>query len=134
MVKKVLIVDDNPSISNLYKDRFEFSNFEVRQAWAGETAVQMAEEFQPGAILLDLMLPKMSGEEVLDQLKTNPKTKDIPVIVWTALLQQDADRDRTRKKADDYVVKTEIKPGELVKKVEEMIQKSGSIPADSVEV
>jgi DNA-binding response OmpR family regulator len=122
MVKKVLIVDDNPSISNLYKDRFEFSDFEVRQAWAGETAVQMAEEFQPGVILLDLMLPRMSGEEVLDQLKTNPKTKDIPVIVWTALLQQDTERGRVQKKADDYVVKTEIIPRDLVKKVEEMIK------------
>jgi CheY-like chemotaxis protein len=81
----------------------------------------MAEEFQPSVILLDLMLPKMSGEEVLDQLKTNPKTKNIPIIVWTALLQQDTDRGRMEKKADDYVVKTEIIPRDLVKKVEDLI-------------
>lgn len=121
MVKKLLIVDDEASISDLYKDRFEHSNFEVKQAWVGETAVQMTEEFQPGAILLDLMLPKMSGEEVLDQLKMNPKTKNIPVIVWTALFQQEGERARVEKKADDYVIKTEIMPGELVKKVEEMM-------------
>lgn len=124
MTKKILIVDDEPSISNLYKDRFEYSNFEVKQAWAGETVLSMAEEFQPNVILLDLMLPMMSGEEVLDQLKTNPKTKNISIIVWTALFQQETGRNRIAKKADDYVVKTEIKPMELVKKVEEMISQT----------
>lgn len=123
MAKKLLIVDDNPSASNLYKERFEISEFEVKQAWAGETAVQMVEEFQPNVILLDLMLPKMSGEEVLDQLRSNPKTKDIPIIVWTALFQQEGERARIEKKADDYVIKTEIMPGELVKKVEELINR-----------
>jgi len=83
----------------------------------------MAEEFQPSVILLDLMLPQMSGEEVLDQLRSNPKTKNIPVIVWTALFQQEAERAKVEQKADDYVIKTEIMPGELVKKVEEMMSK-----------
>lgn len=121
MAKKILIIDDEPSASNLYKERFEFSEFEVKQAWAGEGSVQMAEEFQPSVILLDLMLPQMSGEEVLDQLRSNPKTKNIPVIVWTALFQQEAERAKVEQKADEYVIKTEIMPGQLVKKVEELM-------------
>jgi two-component system alkaline phosphatase synthesis response regulator PhoP len=130
MAKKILIIDDEPSASNLYKERFEFSEFEVKQAWAGEGSVKMAEEFQPSVILLDLMLPQMSGEEVLDQLRSNPKTKNIPVIVWTALFQQEAERAKVEQKADDYVIKTEIMPGELVKKVEELMNKPANPQTD----
>jgi len=124
MSHKLLIIDDNRGCSDLYKMRFEFDKWEVKVAFSAEKALEMLknESWKPDAILLDIMLPKMQGDELLDILKADPKTKDIKVVVFTALNLSDGRENKLSDKADDYVFKISILPYELVARVTKLVE------------
>lgn len=82
--KKILIIEDEPILLKVLHDKIERSDFIVVTATDGEEGLKLVEEQKPDLILLDLMLPKLSGETVLQRIKENEKTKDIPVIVLSA--------------------------------------------------
>ena len=123
MSKKLLIVDDSRGNSELYRIRFEFDNWEVKIAYSAEKALEILKEgdYRPDAMLLDLMLPKMQGDELLEVIRNNPKLKDIAVIVLTALSLNREDEERISGEADDYISKTSITPQELVKRVNTLL-------------
>ncbi|RKY62424.1 MAG: hypothetical protein DRP95_01575 [Candidatus Latescibacterota bacterium] len=83
--KRVLIVDDEPEVVSILERMLHRLNYRTISAYNGEEALQKAKEDSPDLILLDLMMPGMSGEEVCTKLKEDPKTKDIPVLVLTAV-------------------------------------------------
>lgn len=115
---KLLIVDDSKGCSDMYKMRFEYADWEVKIAASAEKAIEMLnKEYLPDAILLDIMLPKMQGDELLGIIKNNPKTKDIKVVVLTALNFVSGQEQTITDKADDYILKIDIMPDELVKRV-----------------
>ena len=124
MSHKLLIVDDSKGCSEMYKMRFEYDKWDVRIAFSAEIAIKMLKDgnYKPDAILLDLMLPEMQGDELLDVLKGDPKTKNIKVIVITAL-NLDGKREKVlTNKADDYIPKISIMPYELVKRVTALVE------------
>ena len=123
MSKKLLIVDDSRGNSELYRIRFEFDNWEVKIAYSAEKALEILKEgdYRPDAMLLDLMLPKMQGDELLEVIRNKPKLKDIAVIVLTALSLNREDEERISGEADDYISKTSITPQELVKRVNTLL-------------
>lgn len=102
---KVLIVEDEIAILNPYKDYLTMKGFDVQTATDGEQGVNMCASFVPNIVLLDIMLPKIDGLEVLKQIKSDPQLKDVKIILLTAL-----GRDSVIKKgfdlgADAYLIK-----------------------------
>lgn len=81
-MKKILIVEDDVDLVEIMKAHLE-KEYEVDCAYDGEEALKKIEEFRPDLILLDVMLPKMDGAVLNAKLKSNPQTKDIPIIVLT---------------------------------------------------
>jgi|GEM_PF-817319 len=125
MSYKLLIVDDNKGCSDLYKLRFTDGGWDVSIAYSAEAAIQMLTntDFMPDAMLLDLMLPKMQGDELLGIIRKDPKLKNIVVVVLTALNLNPIDQERISGDADDYILKLDILPKELVEHVTELVEK-----------
>ena len=121
MSRKLLIVDDNKGCDDLYRIRFEKAGFEVKVVYSAEQAMDLLKSYRPDIILLDLMLPKMQGDELLKILKSDEKTKDIKIMVLTALNLNNDDADKVKGIADDFALKISILPRELVKRVNTLL-------------
>lgn len=115
--KKILLVEDDEALSSVYKSRLDMEGFDVKDVNNGEKALSAAVDFKPDLILLDAMMPKVSGFDVLDILKNTPATKDILVIMLTAL-SQPKDKERAESLGvDDYLVKSQVVIGDVVDRV-----------------
>jgi len=115
--KKILLVEDDTALAAVYRSRLELEGFEIREVNNGEDALSAAIEFRPDLILLDAMMPKISGFDVLDILRNTPDTTNIRVIMLTALSQP---KDKERAEAlgvDDYLVKSQVVIGDVVERV-----------------
>jgi CheY-like chemotaxis protein len=121
VTKSVLIVDDDMTLREMYEDYLKASGFTVISAQDGEEGLAKAGESRPSAILLDLMMPKMNGIEVLRHLKADAELRAIPVIVFTALIQDLEEQESYAAGASDYVVKTEVTPKAIVEKLNHFI-------------
>ena len=103
--KKILLVEDDAALSAVYRSRLEMEGFEIAEVANGEDALSSALKFKPDLILLDAMMPKISGFDVLDILRNTPQTSNIRIIMLTAL-SQPKDKERAESLGvDDYVVK-----------------------------
>ncbi|MBP7119555.1 response regulator [Candidatus Woesebacteria bacterium] len=118
---KVLIVEDDSLMSRMYQKIFTFEKYDVETAENGEVGLEKAKTVNPTIILLDVMMPKMNGLEVLDKLKLDDRTKSIPVIMLTNLAGEKDAENAMLKGAVKYIVKSEHEPKEIVKMVEEII-------------
>lgn len=119
--KVILLVDDDLTLREMYEERLKAEGYEIIQATNGEEALQKAKESKPNIILLDIMMPKINGFDVLKQLKADAEMKDTPVIILTALIQ-DVDRLQGQKLgAADYIVKSETMPGEVIEKIKKAL-------------
>lgn len=121
MAKKILIVDDDATLLGLYEERLKLANYDVVTAKNGEEALARAVEAKPDLILLDIMMPSVNGFEVLDILKHTTETKNIPVIILTALGQEEHKERGLKAGAADYIVKADIMPADVVKKIESVL-------------
>jgi len=118
---KILITEDDPLMSRLYQKIFIFEGHEVETAENGEVGLEKVRSYKPDIILLDVMMPKMNGLQVLEKLKLDPETKSIPVIMLTNLAgQQDAET-ALSKGAVKYIVKSEHEPKEIADIVKEVL-------------
>ncbi len=123
MSHKILIVDDNQGCCDLYRMRFEFAKWEVEVVYTAEKALELLNSgYHPDAILLDVMLPKMQGDELLDIIKSDPKTKDIKVIILSAINFVHDKEVEFKEKADDCILKIDILPRKLVERVTELVE------------
>lgn len=104
-MKKILVIDDLPDNVFLLQDRLEKEGFEVIKAYNGTMGLQKAEEENPDLILLDIMLPDISGFEVCKKLSTKESTKQIPIILLTALTEAENTRAGLQAGAFDYIKK-----------------------------
>jgi CheY-like chemotaxis protein len=117
--KKILVADDDEQFSMMLKNAFEQSGFEVTRALDGEMALSRARFEKPDLVLLDIMMPKKLGFEVLEELKKDEATKNIPVITISHLAQP-SDREKAISLgAAEHVVKTNFSIGGLIGKVKE---------------
>lgn len=123
---KVLLVEDDINLREIYAARLIAEGYDVVVASDGEEALAKAVKEKPQLILLDIMMPKISGFDVLDILRSTPETKTTKVIMLTAL-SQSIDRERGKKLGvNKYLVKSQITLEDVVKCVQEMI--SGTEP------
>lgn len=120
---KILVAEDDKFLVKVYQAEFTKHHYQVKIAFDGKQVFEVLKTFQPDVILLDLIMPKKDGFEVLKELKRNDKYKNIPVIVATNL-GQDSDINTAKKLgADDYIVKSDIQLYELVKKTESLFKR-----------
>lgn len=115
--RKILLVEDDEGLAQVYIARLEAEKFEIRRVPNGEDALAAAIEFKPDLILLDVMMPKVSGFDVLDILRNTPETTNVKIIMLTAL-SQETDRKRAEDMgADDYLVKSQVVISDVVDRV-----------------
>ena|SRR3990167_594586 len=119
----VLLVEDDINLREIYAARLSAENYTVVAASDGEEALAKAVQSKPDMILLDIMMPKISGFDVLDIIRSTPETKDIKVVMLTAL-SQDSDRKRGEKLGvNKYLVKSQITLEDVVETVRNVIGK-----------
>lgn len=115
--KKILLVEDDVSLAAVYRSRLELEGFDVDEVHNGEDALTKALEFRPDLILLDAMMPKISGFDVLDILRNTNETASTRVIMLTAL-SQPKDKERAKSLgADEYLVKSQVVINDVVDRV-----------------
>ncbi len=120
---KILLVEDDSFLLGMYATKFEMEDFKVVMAEDGEKAIRVAQKEMPALILLDIILPKLNGFEVLKQLKANPATAKIPVILLTNLSQKDEIEQGLKMGAEDYLIKAHFMPSEVVEKIKKVLNK-----------
>ncbi len=120
--KKILVVDDEDSVREIYRHEFLNSGYTVVVAADGEEGLLKAGEETPDMILLDIMLPKMSGIEVLRAIKENQLTKKIPVLLLTNLGEETIIKEGFELGADGYLLKVSYTPSQVVEEVKKFFE------------
>lgn len=120
-MKKVLIIEDDPFLNEMYAAKFNQEDFEVEVAIDGKEGLNKIKESKPDLILLDIVLPKMDGFEILKQIKADPSLKKIPIILLTNLGQKSEVEKGLKLGADEYIIKAHFTPTAVVAKVKEML-------------
>lgn len=115
--KKILLVEDDAALATVYKTRLDMEGFNVRHVDNGEDALTNALDFHPDLIVLDVMMPKINGFDVLDLIRSTPETMSTRVIMLTALSQA-KDKERAEQLgADDYLVKSQVVISDVVARI-----------------
>jgi len=117
----ILIVDDNPANVDILQARLAANNYEIITASDGEAGLAMARDHRPDLILLDIMMPKLSGFEVCKLLKEEPDTRDIMILMVTALNELGDIERAVQAGTDDFLSKP-VNKTELLKRVENMLK------------
>lgn len=120
--KKILLVDDEADFLEVLKARLEENNYEVVTAYNGEEGLEKAEREAPDLIILDIMLPKISGFDVCRKLKIEENLKDTPIIMLTAKFQPSSIKFGMEMGADAYITKP-FEPRLLIEKMRELLDK-----------
>ena len=120
--KTILIVDDDLTLLEMYQERFKEEGYVVIGASDGEEALRKVQEDKPALLVLDIMMPKLNGIDVMKRLRANKETKDLPVIILTALVQEIDKLKGLMGPDDEYLVKSEDMPKDVVNKVNSILQ------------
>ncbi|OGM91245.1 hypothetical protein A2755_02480 [Candidatus Wolfebacteria bacterium RIFCSPHIGHO2_01_FULL_48_22] len=121
--KKILLIEDDPFLSSLLKNRFSKEGLEVMYAKDGQEAVTILKDASPDVILLDLILPKKSGFEVMEAIRQDPQLRDAPIIIISNLGQPEDMQKGQELGAVEYFVKAKTSIDDLVKNVLEFLTK-----------
>lgn len=118
---KILLVEDDPFLLSMYASKLELSGYQVLAAEDGLKGFDLAVKEKPDIILLDVLLPKMNGFEVLRRVKLDQATAGIPVIILTNLGQAGEIEQGMRLGAADYLIKAHFTPTEVIKKIKNVL-------------
>lgn len=122
---RIAIIEDDPTISQMYRMKFETEGFNVRMAKDGEVGVSIVKSFKPDIILLDLQMPEMDGIEALSLIRANKDSKNTPVVVLTNLGEEEAPADLRSLGIHSYIVKANYTPRQVVAHVKAVIESTG---------
>jgi DNA-binding response OmpR family regulator len=122
LVAKLLLIEDDALLSRMYQTIFVSSSYDVTLAEDGQQGLDLAREHHPDVILLDVMMPKLNGLEVLRQLKADAKLKDVPVIMLTNLAGNTDIQTALQLGAVRYIIKNENRPKEVEAIVREILE------------
>lgn len=121
---RILLVEDDDALANVYVTRLQTEGFDVRRVNNGEDALATALNYHPDMVLLDVMMPKVSGFDVLDILRNTPETANLKVIMLTAL-GQDSEKQRAESLGvDEYLVKSQVVIADVVDRIRHHLAKS----------
>lgn len=119
--KTILLVEDDQVLSKMYSQKLTAEGFNVINATDGKVALEQFKKQLIDLIITDIMLPKMSGIEFLQEVRSTPKGKDIPVFVWTNLTLEGEKRQALGRGANEYLVKESLTLAEVVKLVKKYL-------------
>ena len=115
--KKILLVEDDDALANTYITRLQVEGFDIRRVANGEEALAAAKDYKPNLVVLDAMMPKISGFDVLDILRNTPETANLKIVMLTAL-SQESDKQRAQGLGvDDYMVKSQVVMSDVVDRI-----------------
>lgn len=118
---KIAIIEDDPTINQMYRMKFEADGFDVQVAEDGKRGVALVESFSPDIILLDLQMPHMGGAEALAEVRSHDWGKDTPVIILTNLGIEEAPKSLQNLGVHSYIVKADLTPRQVVGRVKEAL-------------
>lgn len=119
--KMILIVEDDDNLASVYQTRLQAEGFATKRVPNGEDALAAALAAKPDLILLDVMMPKVSGFDVLDILRNTPETQSVKVVMLTAL-SQDSDRQKAESLGvDDYLIKSQVVIADVVERIRDRL-------------
>ncbi|OGH24440.1 MAG: hypothetical protein A3B47_01715 [Candidatus Levybacteria bacterium RIFCSPLOWO2_01_FULL_39_24] len=122
MVVKVLIIDDDENLSAVFETALQKAGFETIFALNGKSGLDKARSEKPDLILLDQVLPDISGNEVLRTLKMDSDTQNIPVLILSNFSQEELVKEAINNGAMDYIFKYQVEPQDLVNKVKQALK------------
>lgn len=117
--KKILLVEDENALASVYEARLIAEGFDVRRAENGEEALAAIRDYNPDLMLLDVMMPHVSGFDVLDMVRNTPDMVNLKVIMLTALSQEGDKQHAKELGVDDYLVKSQVVIADVVAKVKQ---------------
>lgn len=121
--EKILIVEDDLYINKMYQLKLNLEGYDVEIAENGKIGVEKAKSFKPDIMLLDILMPEMDGFEVLQKVKADADTKNIPVLIMSNLGQEDHIQKGKELGAVGYIVKTQYTPAKVVETIKEVLEK-----------
>lgn len=119
---KIAIVEDDPTISQMYRMKFEADGFDVELADNGKRGVAMVESFSPDLILLDLQMPEMDGPTALAEMRKHDWGKNVPVIILTNMGEEESPKELKALGIHSYIVKADLTPSQVVAHVKEALK------------
>lgn len=119
--KVILIVEDDPVLLKMYTEKFNFEGFKVLNAKDGEEALEVATTQNVDIILLDIMLPRMSGTDFLEKFRTTAKGKDVAVVALTNLAEDEEKQKALKLGVKEYLVKAMQTPEAVVEKIKKYL-------------
>jgi CheY-like chemotaxis protein len=119
--KKILLIGDDPFIEDIYRTEFESQGIEIDVVKDGEECLKKIKKERFDVLLLDLLLPKVSGWEILEEINSNPSLKNIKVVVLSNLDQQTDIDKATKLGAVKYLIKSNYTPAEIAEEVKEIL-------------
>jgi two-component system, OmpR family, phosphate regulon response regulator PhoB len=119
---KIAIIEDDIAIVQMYRTKFELEGYEVETAGDGASGLKLIQDTKPDIVLLDLMMPGMGGVDMLTNLKKDPATKDIKVIVLTNMGDTETANRVFKLGATDFIVKAEMTPKQVSEKVKKVLE------------
>jgi DNA-binding response OmpR family regulator len=121
-MKTILFIEDESALQKTFGDMLTHEGYEMISALNGEAGLRLAQEKKPDLILLDLILPKVHGLEVLKKLKQNPETKEIPIVILTNLEDMESVEKALRLGAVTYLVKASYTLEEVLEKIKNSLR------------
>ena len=115
--KRILLVEDDNELASVYLTRLQAEGFDVRRVANGEDALAAALNYKPDLVVLDVMMPKVSGFDVLDILRNTPETADLKIIMLTALGQESDKQRADALGANDYLIKSQVVITDVIERI-----------------
>jgi len=122
VAKKILLIEDDPFLVDIYSSKIKKAGFLIEIAEDGEKGLQRAKEGKPDLVLLDIVLPKMDGWEVLEKIRQDENLKDLKVVVLSNLGQKEEVEKGIALKATKYLIKAHYAPSDVIKEIEELLK------------
>lgn len=119
----IVLAEEDKFLADIYKKKMELAGYKVTWVGNGEAALKEVEKKSPRLVILDVLLPKLDGFQVLETLKNASKTKHIPVIIFTHLGQKEDVVRALHLGAHDYILKPHTRPDDLIAKIEDILRK-----------
>ena len=118
---KIAIIEDDQAIAQMYRLKFEAEGYNVQTAENGRVGLELVESMSPDIILLDIMMPEMTGDEMLAKLRTTSWGKDVKVIILTNMGEQEAPTELQKLGVSAFIVKAEMTPRQVAELVKETL-------------
>lgn len=120
---KIAIIEDDQAISQMYRFKFEAEGYDVQTAENGKLGLELTESMKPDIILLDLMMPEMTGDEMLAKLRATPWGKDIKVIILTNMGEQEIPENVKKLGVVSVILKADMTPRQVAELVKTQLGK-----------